>query len=219
MIEKQALLVAIYTHEEEKVSIFDILYELSMPYEELKPILDECVADKTLTTEDGKYYTLTSEDAVFSEETGKEKKDVSADEEIADFFGLLQQSGTRPKDDLSALILSSLGNGFRVEKEYGRYYISVCGLSKTDVTFELSAYDDGSVFLSERGAIMSRLEDSLGSSKAYQKTQEIAGESGMKIIGKAICVQVFSAEQTLSCLLRLYAVMERLLHTKDSWFL
>lgn len=54
-----------------KVNVFDLLYECGIDYGALKPILDECVAEKILATEDGKYYEFIGDGRMFSGQYGK----------------------------------------------------------------------------------------------------------------------------------------------------
>lgn len=70
-MEAKDILYAIYC-KKTGMNIFDLLYESSLQYEKLKPLLDEWVSQGILRTEDGRHYEFIGNARMFS---GKYKKE------------------------------------------------------------------------------------------------------------------------------------------------
>lgn len=121
------------------------------------------------------------------------------------------------EDDLSGSILCSIREGAEVEKSDETYVVSVpqLDLCDTDAKFELFPRD-GKVYLCDQRATFSRLEETVGlNDEVRSQAERIAKESGAEIIDEKLCVEVLSADRTLPCLFRLYALTERVLHIGD----
>lgn len=65
MVEKKDIAYQVY-RAKKKMNVFDLLYECGIAYEELKPLLDECVAEKILATDDGRNYEFIGDGRMFS---------------------------------------------------------------------------------------------------------------------------------------------------------
>ncbi len=75
-MEKKDILYTIYSAET-GIDIFDLLYECSIGYGEVKPFLDEWVAQDLLKTEDGRRYKLIGDGRMF---LGKHREEDSLEE-------------------------------------------------------------------------------------------------------------------------------------------
>lgn len=114
-------------------------------------------------------------------------------------------------------ILGCLKESVDMGKERDGYVISVPGLDfcGADAKFEFLPCGT-KTYLCDRGAVLCSLKERIDSGdEAHRQAERIASESGGEIIDGKLCVETVAAEQTLQCLLRLYAAMERAIHIGD----
>ncbi len=129
-----------------------------------------------------------------------------------------KDNDSKPDDDLCKLVLKNIIETIAVNKRDDHYYIEINGvdLCKTDAKFELFPCNE-KVYVCDQGATLCSLEETIEVDDELRKRMaNIAAESGAVFIDEKLCVEVGSAEQTLACLFRLYAAMERVYHFKDS---
>lgn len=269
MIPKKNVLYKIY-QAKAKMSVFDLLYELGIEYQELKPILDEYVENRLLTTEDGKFYTFVGDGRMFSGKfqregagqraqnsidpfafgiNGKKKSECISNDNSeeegetfmrqrkaylearrAELFQSIREAINYNDDNDGSIndeegdeedfcdgIFCSIKDNFSVEKEQEKYIISVFGLDlgETDAKFEL-IQKNGKVYLCDQGATFFTLEETFGlNDDIREKVKKLVVENRAELMEDNLCVEVLSADRTLSCLFRLYAVMERVLHMES----
>lgn len=195
-------------------NVFDILYETNLSYEELRPVLERFVADKVLSTSDGKTYTLIG-GMIFPRESSfsQPPQETEAPAGGAQTGACDEDEEDEENTDLRWCILDSIRNGFTIEKEGADYGVSVFGLRfcHTEPNFLIFS-DSGTVYLGDRGAAISRLEKRIVfDEEARKQAETVASECGAKILGKVLCVAIVTAEHTFECLVRLYNAMERVL--------